>query len=54
MKKMIFTIFLSSILLFNFEYSLEDFNPTSPSYGNLVWETEYSNYITMHYFSTQG
>ncbi len=38
----------------NLEYSMEDFNSTSPSYGLNVWYPEYSSYITLHYFSTQG
>ena len=38
----------------NYQYSLEDYNTTSPTYGNNVWEPEYLDYITMHYFSTQG
>ena len=38
----------------NYQYSLEDYNATSPTYGNNVWEPEYLDYITMHYFSTQG
>ena len=37
-----------------FEYSLEDFNSTSPTYGLDVWNPEYSGFITMHYFSSQG
>ena len=49
-----FTLILFSFLLCNYDYSLEDFNPTSPSYQNNVWNPEYSNHITMHYFSTQG
>jgi len=40
--------------LCNYQYSLEDYNATSPTYGNNVWEPEYLDYITMHYFSTQG
>ena len=37
-----------------FEYSLEDYNSTSPTYGLDVWNPEYSGFITMHYFSSQG
>ena len=43
-----------SFILCNYEYSLEDYNTTSPTYGSNVWEPEYLDYITMHYFSTQG
>ena len=41
-----------SLILFfflNYDYSLQDYNPTSPSYQNNVWNPEYSNHITMHY-----
>ena len=49
-----FTLILFSFLLCNYDYSLQDYNSTSPSYQNNVWNPEYSNHITMHYFSTQG
>ncbi len=54
MKKIFLILFSISYLFCNYEYSLEDFNTTSPTYGNYVWRPEYSDYITMHYFSTQG
>ena len=38
----------------DYEYSLEDYNSTSPTYGLDVWNPEYSDYITLHYFSSQG
>ena len=55
MKK-ILLILVMPILIFadEFEYSLEDFNSTSPTYGLDVWNPEYSGFITMHYFSSQG
>ena len=54
MKKILSILLFSSYIFCNYEYSLEDFNTTSPTYGNSVWEPEYLDYITMHYFSTQG
>jgi len=54
MKKILFILLLSSYIFCNYEYSLEDYNATSPTYGNHVWAPEYLDYITMHYFSTQG
>jgi hypothetical protein len=57
MKKyiMFLIIVLFSIVIADeFEYSLEDYNTTSPTFGLNVWNPEYSNYITLHYFSTQG
>ena len=54
MKKILLILVLSSYIFCNYEYSLEDYNTTSPTYGYNVWEPEYLDYITMHYFSTQG
>ena len=42
------------IFVFGVEYALEDFNSTSPTYGESVWLPEYEDYITLHYFSSQG
>ena len=44
----------SAILFADYQYSLEDYNTTSPTYGLNVWNPEYSEHITMHYFATQG
>ena len=41
-------------VLANYEYSLQDFNNTSPTYREDVWLPAYTNHITLHYFSTQG
>jgi len=54
MKKILLILLFSNYIFCNYEYSLEDYNTTSPTYGNNVWEPEYLDYITMHYFSTQG
>ena len=54
MKKLLSIFLFSSCIFCNYEYSLEDYNTTSPTYGDNVWEPEYLNYITMHYFATQG
>ena len=45
---------LLTILLADYEYSLEDYNSTSLTYGLNVWYPEYSGYITLHYFGSQG
>ena len=47
-------LLLTSFVFCNYNYSLEDYNPTSPTYESNVWEPEYLNYITMHYFGTQN
>ena len=54
MRNILLILLFSSYIFCNYEYSLEDYNTTSPTYGNNVWEPEYLDYITMHYFSTQG
>ena len=48
------SLFLSLIFSQDLEYSMEDYNSTSPTYGMDVWYPEYSDYITLHYFSSQG
>mgnify|MGYP002889894717 FL=1 len=54
MKKLLFIILFQVILFGNYEYSLEDYNNTSSSYGADVWLPYYPNHITLHYFSSQG
>ena len=54
MKKIMIIFYLTLVFGDNFEYSLEDFNSTSSTYGLNVWNPEYLGYITMHYFSSQG
>ena len=55
MKKL-FIILILPIFIFSqdYEYSLQDFNTTSPTYEQNVWNPEYSGFITMHFFSSQG
>ena len=56
MKKFMFILYLLPIILIadEYDYSLQDYNTTSPTYGLNVWEPEYLGYITLHYFSSQG
>tara|TARA_Y100000590_G_scaffold457717_1_gene610916 strand:+ start:1061 stop:1231 length:171 start_codon:yes stop_codon:yes gene_type:complete len=56
MLKIFLLILLMPAFIFSdeYEYSLEDYNETSPTYGLDVWNPEYLNYITLHYFSSQG
>ncbi len=44
----------ATTLVADYNYSLEDYNSTSPTYGLDVWNPEYSGYITLHYFGSQG
>ena len=54
--KVLITALIVSGAIFaqNLEYSMEDLNSTSPTYGLNAWYPEYLDYITLHYFSSQG
>tara|TARA_B100000073_G_C23497847_1_gene478469 strand:+ start:548 stop:712 length:165 start_codon:yes stop_codon:yes gene_type:complete len=54
MKKILILILFPVYLFANYEYSLQDYNNTSPSYRENVWLPSYPAHITLHYFSTQG
>ena len=54
MRHLLIISFFALIFCDEFEYSLEDYNSTSPTYGLNVWYPEYFDYITVHYFSSQG
>ena len=54
MYRNLFILVLSSMIFAGYEYSKQDLNPTSSSFGDLVWEPTYDGYITLHYFTTQG
>ena len=59
MEKKLNKLLISFILIVNiafaqYEYSKEDLNTTSSSYGEMVWSPTYNDYITLHYFTTQG
>ena len=53
-KKILYFIILGNILFSQYEYSKEDLNSTSSSYGQMVWSPTYEGFITLHYFTTQG
>ena len=55
MNKMLLILLVPIFLFSNdYVYSLEDYNTTSQTYGLDVWLPEYSDFITLHYFSSQG
>ena len=47
-------LLLTSFIFCNYNYSLEDYHPTSPTYESNVREPEYLNYFTMHYFGSHN
>ena len=54
MKNILVISFIIQIALSSYNYSLMDYNTTSSTFESNVWEPEYLDYITMHYFATQG
>ena len=54
MKKLLLILIVSSFTFADYAYTLEDNNTTSPTYGLDVWYPEYADFITCHYFSSQG
>ena len=54
-KNILISIVFSALIFTDeYNYSLEDLNSTSSSFGLNVWEPYYLDYITMHYFGSQG
>jgi len=53
-RKLLYVIILASLAFSQYEYSLEDVNSNSATFGINVWYPDYSDYITLHYFGTQG
>ena len=54
MKKLLIILVVFGFTFADYAYSLADNNTTSPTYGMDVWNPEYSGFITMHFFSSQG
>ena len=54
MKKIYILILVVGFIFPDYEYSLQDFNPSSESYGLDIWDPLYSDYMTLHFFSSQG
>ena len=54
MKKLLLILIVFGFTFADYAYSLQDYNATSPTYGLDVWYPEYSDFITCHYFSSQG
>jgi len=54
MKRLLLIFLFPICLSADYEYTLQDYNSTSPTYGVNVWQPEYTDFITLHYFSSQG
>ena len=54
MKKLLLILIVFGFTFADYAYTLEDNNTTSPTYGLDVWYPEYADFITCHYFSSQG
>jgi len=53
-RKLLYVVIVTSLAFSQYEYSLEDVNPNSATFGTNVWYPDFSDYITLHYFGTQG
>ena len=49
MKKILIILFIS-VLMSQYDYSLEDINPSSTYYGNNVGTSFFEGKSTLHYF----
>jgi len=54
LKNILWVSILIASLFSQYEYSKEDVNPSSSTYGEMIWQPSYEGYITLHYFTTQG
>ena len=55
MKKILLILIIPAFMFADeYEYTLQDYNTTSSTYDLDVWNPEYSDFITCHYFSSQG
>ena len=54
MKNILIILSLPIFLFSQYDYSYQDYNSTSSTYNLDVWNPEYSGFITMHFFSSQG
>ena len=52
-KKIKFLVFFITFLAYangQYDYSLEDLNPSSTSYGDEIGTTYFQDHVTLHYF----
>jgi len=49
-KYSLFFIILLSLAFGQYDYSLEDLNSSSSSYGEEIGTTYFQNHVTLHYF----
>jgi hypothetical protein len=49
-KTFLLYIFSTAIVLSQYDYSLEDLNASSESYGENVGTSHYIDHVTLHYF----
>ena len=48
-RKLLYTVIVISLAFSQYDYSLEDINPNSATFGTNVWHPDFSDYITLHY-----
>jgi len=49
-KLLLFFLILLSLAFSQYDYSLEDLNSSSSSYGEEIGTTYFQNHVTLHYF----
>ncbi len=49
-KTFLLYIFSTTIIFSQYDYSLEDLNSSSESYGENVGTSHYTDHVTLHYF----
>mgnify|MGYP000094235329 CR=1 FL=1 len=52
-KQILFVVIISFLFSTNYDYSLEDINPTSDTYGQMIGPTYFTGKSTIHIFSHQ-
>ena len=53
-RKLLYLVIVTNLAFSQYEYNLEDVNHNSATFGTNVWYPDFSDYITLHYFGTQG
>ena len=52
MKNLLFIFYFSSVIA-QYNYTLQDINPNSSTYGEIITPSIFNNQITLHYFGHQ-
>ena len=53
MKNLLFIFYFSSVIA-QYNYTLQDINPNSSTYGEIITPSVFNNQVTVHYFGHQN